>query len=66
MNKDRIFVIAITTLLIIGTILLCISMFGEERNDTHLLSLAMSCICVANVLVVYRNGKKAKKNKNCK
>lgn len=58
MNKDRIIVIAIVALWIVGVTFLCISMFGEKQNNHHPLPIAMSCIFAANALIIARNKKK--------
>ena len=58
MNKDRIIVIAIVALWIVGVTFLCISMFGEKQDNHHPLPIAMSCICAANALIIARNKKK--------
>ena len=58
MNKDRIIVIAIVALWIVGVTFLCISMFGEKQDNYHPLSIAMSCIFAANALIIARNKKK--------
>ena len=58
MNKDRIIVIAIVALWIVGVTFLCISMFGEKQDNHHPLPIAMSCIFAANALIIARNKKK--------
>ena len=58
MNKDRIIVIAIVALWIVGVTFLCISMFGEKQDNHHPLPIAMSCIYAANALIIARNKKK--------
>ncbi|MGM9706301.1 MAG: hypothetical protein ACI3YM_01635 [Prevotella sp.] len=58
MNKDRIIVIAIVALWIVGVAFLCISMFGEKQDNHHPLPIAMSCIFAANALIIARNKKK--------
>ena len=62
MNKDKVLVIVISTLLLLGVTLLCISMFGENRENHHPLPIAMCCIFSANALVVARNSKRNKSN----
>ena len=58
MNKDRIIVIAIVALWIVGATFLCISMFGEKQDNHQPLPIAMSCIFAANALIIARNKKK--------
>ena len=58
MNKNRIIVIAIVALWIVGVTFLCISMFGEKQDNYHPLPIAMSCIFAANALIIARNKKK--------
>ena len=58
MNKDRIIVIAIVALWIVGVTFLCISMFGEKQDNHHPLPIAMSCIFAANALIIAKNKKK--------
>ena len=58
MHKDRIIVIAIVALWIVGVTFLCISMFGEKQDNHHPLPIAMSCIFAANALIIARNKKK--------
>ena len=58
MNKDRIIVIAIVALWIVGVTFLCISMFGEKQDNHHPLPIAMSCIFAANAHIIARNKKK--------
>ena len=58
MNTDRIIVIAIVALWIVGVTFLCISMFGEKQDNHHPLPIAMSCIFAANALIIARNKKK--------
>ena len=58
MNKDRIIVIAIVALWIVGVTFLCISMFGQKQDNHHPLPIAMSCIFAANALIIARNKKK--------
>ena len=55
MNKDKILVIVISALLLLGETCHCISMFGENRDNHHPLPLAMCCIFSANALGVARN-----------
>ena len=58
MNKDKILVIVISALLLLGVTFLCISMFGEKQDNHHPLPIAMSCIFAANALIIARNKKK--------
>ena len=58
MNKDRIIVIAIVALWIVGVTFLCLSRFGEKQDNHHPLPIAMSCIFAANALIIARNKKK--------
>ena len=60
MNKDKMFVIVVVVLLVLGVVFLCISMFGENRDNHHPLPIAMCCICSANALIVARNIKRNK------
>ena len=60
MNKDKMFVIVVVVLLVLGVVFLCISMFGENRDNHHPLPIAMCCIFSANALVVARNIKRNK------
>ena len=62
MNKDKLLVISIASLLVVGLVFLCISMFGEKREDNHPLPVALACIFVANSLVLVRNKKRNKNN----
>ena len=43
MNKDKILVIVISALLLLGVTFLCISMFGENSDNHHPLPIAMCC-----------------------
>lgn len=61
MNKDRFFIVVVATLLVIGVTFLCISLFGN-RDEHHLLPIAMACICSANALIVAINIKRKKSN----
>ena len=62
MNKDKIFVIVVVALWVLGVIFLCISMFGDNQENHHPLPIAMCCILSANALLLVKN-KKKKKNK---
>ena len=62
MNKDKLLVISIASLLVVGLLFLCISMFGEKRDGNHPLPVALACIFVANSLVLVRNKKRNKNN----
>ena len=62
MNKDKILIIVISILLILGVTFLCISMFDENRVNHHPLPIAMCCICSANALVVARSIKRNRSN----
>ena len=62
MNKDKIFVIVVVALWVLGVIFLCISMFGDNQENHHPLPIAMCCILSANALLLVKN-KKNKKNK---
>lgn len=61
-KKDLILAITIAVLLIAGVLLLCISMFGTPAPNHHPLPISMSCIVVANALVVYKSHKNQKKD----
>ena len=54
MNKDKFLVIVIVTLLLLGVIFLCISMFGENQENLHPLPIALCCVFSANALVMVR------------
>ncbi len=58
MNKDKILVIAIVALLLLGISFLCVSMFGDNQENHHPLPIAMCCIFSANTLIMVRNKKK--------
>lgn len=58
MNKDKILVIAIVALLLLGISFLCVSMFGDNQENHHPLPIAMCCIFSANTLIMVRNNKK--------
>ena len=62
MNKDKLMVISIASLLVVGLLFLYISMFGEERDGNYPLPVALACIFVANSLVLVRNKKRNKNN----
>ena len=44
-------------LLLVGVILLCLSIFGENKS-TSLLALALVCILVSNIINIAANKKK--------
>lgn len=54
MNKDKFLVIVIVTLLLLGVIFLCISMFGENQGNHHPLPIALCFVFSANALVMVR------------
>ena len=58
MNKDKLLIISIASLLIFGVVFLGISMFGEKRDDNHPLPIALACIFIANSLALVRNRKR--------
>ena len=58
MNKDRILVITIVALLLLGVSFLCVSIFGNDKGSQHPLPIALSCIFSANALIMVRNKKK--------
>lgn len=58
MNKDKLLVIAIVALLLLGISFLCVSMFGDNQENHHPLPIAMCCIFSANTLIMVRNKKK--------
>lgn len=58
MNKDKMFVIVVVVLWVLGVVLLCISMFGDNQENHHPLPIAMCCIFSANTLIMVRNKKK--------
>ena len=62
MNKDKLLVISIASLLVVGLVFLCISMFGEKRDGNYPLPVALASIFVANSLVLVRNKKRNKNN----
>ena len=51
MNKDKMFVIVVVVLWVLGVVLLCISMFGDNQENHHPLPIAMS----ANALLLVKN-----------
>ena len=53
------FVIVVVVLWVLGVVLLCISMFGDNQENHYPLPIAMSCILSANALLLVKN----KKNK---
>ena len=55
MNKDKIFVIVVVALCVLGVIFLCISMFGDNLENYHPLPIAMCCILSANALLLVKN-----------
>ena len=59
MNKDKMFIIVVVVLWVLGVVLLCISMFGDNQENHYPLPIAMSCILSANALLLVKN----KKNK---
>lgn len=61
-KQDLFLAITIAVLLIAGVLLLCISMFSTPAPNHHPLPIAMSCIVVANALVVYKGYKNQKKD----
>ena len=61
MNKDKMFVIVVVVLLVLGVVFLCISMFGDNQENHHPLPIALCCIFSANALVIVRNKKRNKR-----
>ena len=55
MNKDKLFVIAVVVLWVLGVVLLCISMFGDNQENHHPLPIAMCCILSANARLLVKN-----------
>ena len=55
MNKDKILVIVISALLLLGVTFLCISMFGDNQENHHPLPIAMCCILSVNALLLVKN-----------
>ena len=45
MNKDKMFVIAVVVLWVLGVVLLCISMFGDNQENHHPLPIACAVSC---------------------
>ena len=57
------FVIVVVVLWVLGVVLLCISMFGDNQENHHPLPIAMCCILSANALLLVKN--KNNKSKHC-
>ena len=55
MNKDKMFVIVVVVLLVLGVVFLCISMFGDNQENHHSLPIAMCCILSVNALLLVKN-----------
>ena len=55
MNKDKLLVIAIVALLLLGISFLCVSMFGDNQENHHPLPIAMCCILSVNALLLVKN-----------
>ena len=55
MNKDKMFVIVVVVLLVLGVVFLCISMFGDNQENHHPLPIAMCCILSVNALLLVKN-----------
>ena len=55
MNKDKMFVIVVVVLLVLGVVFLCISMFGDNQGNHHPLPIAMCCILSATALLLVKN-----------
>ena len=61
MNKDKMFVIVVVVLWVLGVVFLCISMFGDNQENHHPLPIALCCIFSAKALVNVRNKKRNKR-----
>ena len=55
MNKDKMFVIVVVVLWVLGVVLLCISMFGDNQENHDPLPIAMCCILSVNALLLVKN-----------
>ena len=55
MNKDKMFVIVVVVLWVLGVVFLCISMFGDKLENHHPLPIAMCCILSVNALLLVKN-----------
>ena len=55
MNKDKMFVIVVVVLLVLGVVFLCISMCGDNQENHHPLPIAMCCILSVNALLLVKN-----------
>ena len=55
MNKDKMFVIVVVVLLVLGVVFLCISMFGDNQGNHHPLPIAMCCILSVNARLLVKN-----------
>lgn len=63
MNKDKLLVIVVVALWVLGVIFLCVSMFGENQENQHPLPIAMCCILSANALLLVKNIKNKSKGR---